>query len=204
MLYPFTSRHTTNGVSVRNLVPGSAIRKRVLAALLVLFAPAVVPAHANTSCRIPGGRTIATGATAKLIAIPTPGGSALYACIRRSGRKIALDYNFSDARVSGRWVAWQRRGHGDRWRIVVDDLRTSRERFVVGRVARHSLVLTARGTIVWAQLQDASPLTPLYANDARTGGRLLDGGAVEARSVRLAGRRVSWISDGQRRAARVR
>lgn len=155
-------------------------------------------------CRIPGGRVIATGAVAKLIAVPTPGGSALFACIRRSGRKVALDESYSDARVAGRWVAWQRAGRGGKWRIVVHDLRTGKERLVIGHVAEHSLKLTARGSIAWAQAQDGSPATPLYANEAEEGGRLLDGGEVDAASVDLAGRRLSWLSGGEPRSALLR
>ena len=159
---------------------------------------------AAASCRVPGGRTVATGRIAKLIAVPTPGRSALFACIRRSGRKVALDDSYSDARVAGRWVTWQRAKGQNGWRIAVHDLRTGKERLVNGHVAEHSLGLTARGSIVWAQRQDASAQTPLYANEIAAGGRLLDGGAVDASSVKLAGRRVSWISGGEMRTRRVR
>lgn len=162
------------------------------------------PAAAAASCRIPAGRTVATGAVAKLIAVPTPGGSALFACIRRTGRKIALDDSYSDARVAGRWVAWQRAGRPGHWRIAVHDLRSGKERLVNGHVAGHSLGLTARGSIVWAQSLESSSATPLYANEVEAGGRLLDGGDVDAGSVDLAGRRVSWLSGGERRAALLR
>jgi hypothetical protein len=140
----------------------------------------------------------------KLIAVPTPDGSALFGCIRRSGRKVALDDGFSDARVAGRWVAWQRAGGDGKWRIAVHDLRNGKERLVNGHVAAHSLGLTTRGSIVWAQRQDASTGTPLYANEIGRGGRLLDGGAVDATSVELAGRRVTWFSDDVQRAAVLR
>jgi hypothetical protein len=170
-------------------------------AVVLAGAPA---ADAAPSCRVPGGRTVATGRIAKLIRIPTPDGSALYACIRRSGRKIALDEDATSARVAGRWVAWQRAGRPGRWRIAVHDLRTGRERLVDGHVAANSLGLTTRGTIVWAQDQDTSTATPLFVNDTVSGGRLLDGGEVDAKSVRLSGRRVSWVSGGERHAATVR
>jgi hypothetical protein len=170
----------------------------------VLLAAMAAPAAAAPSCRVPGGRTVATGRVTKLIAVPTPDGSALFACIRRSGRKVALDESFHDARVAGRWVAWQRAGAEGKWRIAVHDLRTGKERLVNGHVAAHSLGLTTRGSIVWAQSQDDSEDTPLYANEVDTGGRLLDGGAVDATSVDLAGRRVSWLSAGEPRAAILR
>src|SRR3954462_4543569 len=125
----------------------------------------VTPASASASCRVPGGHTVATGRVAKLIAVPTPDGSALFACIRRSGRKVALDDGFTDARVAGRWVAWQRRGANGKWRIAVHDLRTGKERLVIGHVASGSLCLTARGSIAWAQQQESSEATPLYANE---------------------------------------
>jgi hypothetical protein len=86
----------------------------------------------------------------------------------------------------------------------VQDLRTGKSRLVNGHVAAHSLGLTAAGSVVWAQAQDAGGGTPLYANELGRTGRLLDDGAVEASSVRLAGRRVSWLSGGQARAALVR
>jgi hypothetical protein len=169
--------------------------------LALLAAPGGASAH---SCRLPAGRTIASDSIAKLIRIPTPRGSVLYACIRRSGRKIVLDENATDPRLTGRWVAWQRPGSGGRWRIAVHDLRTGRERLVDGHVAEHSLGLTARGTVVWAQEQDETSATPLYANDVASGGRLLDGGAVDATSVRLRGRTVTWVSAGQSRTTTVR
>ncbi len=178
--------------------------KHVLLTAIAAVALAAAPASAAASCRVPGGRTVARDKIALLIAIPTPRGSALFACIRRSGRKSALDDNYSDARLAGRWAAWQRHSPHGVWRIVVRDLRTGRERFVIGHVAEASLRLTTTGTVVWAQLQDASPATPLFANEARRGGRLLDGGAVNAASVRLAGRRVTWVSDGQAHSALVR
>jgi hypothetical protein len=85
----------------------------------------------------------------------------------------------------------------------VHDLRTSKERLVDGHVAAHSLGLTTRGSIVWAQQLESGPETPLYANELDGGGRLLDGGAVDAGSVELAGRRVSWLSGGEQRSATV-
>jgi hypothetical protein len=179
--------------------------KRAFGGLLVTAALAgAAPAAAAASCRVPSGRVVATSAVAKLIAVPTPSGSALFACIRRSGRKVALDDSYADARLTGRWVAWQRRGRAGKWRIAVHDLRTGKERLVIGHVAEHSLGLSARGSIVWAQSQDASPQTPLYANEVRGGGRLLDGGAVDASSVGLSGRRVTWVSGTDVRSATVR
>ena len=180
------------------------MQPRWLIFLALFLGPFGTAAEAAPSCRIPGGRVLKTGETARLISVPTPRGAALFACIRRSGRKIALDTSYTDARLTGRWVAWQRAARADRWRIAVHDLRTGRERLVDGRVAEHSLGLTARGSIVWAQDLDASPRTPLYVNDTVEGGRLLDGGDVDATSVRLAGRRVSWTSGDHPRAAVVR
>jgi hypothetical protein len=170
-----------------------------------LFAVAVLtvaaPSADAASCRMPSGRVVASGEIAKLIAVPTPSGSALFACIRRSGRKVALDDSYTDARLAGRWVAWQRPARAGKWRIAVHDLRTAKERLVIGHVAEHSLRLTARGSIAWAQQQDGSPATPLYANEVEDGGRLLDDGAVDAGSVALAGRRLSWLSAGESRSA---
>jgi hypothetical protein len=164
-----------------------------------------VPAQAAPpSCHLPGGRTIATGRIAKLIALPTPGGSVLYACIRRSGRKVYLDDGYANPRVAGRWVAWQRPGRPGKWRIAVHDLRGGDERLVDGHAAAESLLLTAGGTIVWTQQQDAGGETPLYSNDVVAGGKLLDAGAVDPKSLRLAGRRVTWLSGGQPRSAVVR
>ena len=179
--------------------------KQALKLFLLLVALAFPTAtQAGQSCRLPHGRVVDSGRVAKLVAIPTPHGSALFACIRRTGRKIPLDTSFTEARVAGRWVTWQRARRFGQWRIAVRDLRTGRGRQVDGHVAAHSLALTIRGTIAWAQKQESSTATPLYANDAKTGGHLLDGGAVDARSVHLRGRRVSWLSGGVQRAATVR
>jgi hypothetical protein len=174
------------------------------AAVVIATGAAALPAAASPSCRLPGGRILATGQVAKLVAIPTPSGSALFACIRRTGRKVLLDDSFADARLTGRWVAWQRAGRPGRWRIAVHDLRTGKERLVDGHVAAHSLLLTARGTVVWPQQNDGSAETPLFANDTVAGGHLLDATSVDPASLRLAGRRVSWLAGGQARSAIVR
>lgn len=205
LLYPFEPSKTEIRSPSKRVIPRMGVMMRAFGGLLAGAALAVAAAPAEAaSCRIPAGRVVATGAVAKLLAVPTPGGSALFACIRRSGRKVALDDSYSDARVAGRWVAWQRAGRGGKWRIAVHDLRTGKERLVIGHVAERSLRLTSRGSIAWAQAQDASPATPLYANEAEDGGRLLDGGAVDAASVDLAGRRLSWLSGGEPRSALLR
>lgn len=82
---------------------------RLLAFVALTFAATAPPAGAAAPCRIPGGRVLKTGAIARLISVPTPGGAALYACIRRSGRKVVLDDGDVDAesvRLAGRRVAW--------------------------------------------------------------------------------------------------
>jgi hypothetical protein len=177
--------------------------KHALGVFLLSSLLVAVPAHGAASCRIPAARVVAGNRTAQLLSVPTPNGSALYACIRRSGRKIALDDSYSDARLAGRWVAWQRAGKPGDWRIDVHDLRTGKERLVDGHEAAHSLRLTTRGTIAWAQQQDAGGTTPLYENSVAAGGRLLDPGDVDAGSVRLAGRRLSWVSGGVAHSAIV-
>jgi hypothetical protein len=190
---------------VSDVVPGTGTLKQV-AVLVATVATFLAPptAGASASCRVPAGHVVATGRLAKVIAVPTPDGSALFACIRRSGRKVALDDGFSDARLAGRWVAWQRPGANGKWRIAVHDLRTGKERLVIGHVALGSLCLTTRGSIAWAQEQDSSDATPLYANELPTGGRLLDAADVDASSVDIAGRRVSWVAGGVERSAVLR
>jgi hypothetical protein len=179
--------------------------KQAFASLFTFVALAAVPSGAAAaSCHLPGGRVVAGDRIAKLIALPTPTGSALFACIRRSGRKVALDDSFSDATIAGRWVAWQRAGEPGHWRLVVHDLRTGRERLVDGHVAAHSLGVTTRGSIVWAQLQESTPATPLFANELVTGRRILDQGDVDASSVTLDGRRVTWLSGDEPRTALLR
>jgi hypothetical protein len=171
-------------------IPGSTPLKRSLAlfAVAVTTSASVAPGAAG-SCRLPDGRTIATGRIAKLIALPTPDGSALYACIRRTGRKVPLEIGFTNARLAGRWVAWQRHLGGD-WRIVVHDLRSGRERLIVGHAAGSALFLTTTGTAVWAQ--QLEPDVGVFANDVATGGHLLGRGAIAPASLRLDGRHVSW------------
>src|SRR4051794_4690983 len=104
----------------------------MVATLTVAALALVGPLHAQAAaatCRVPGGHTVATGKLAKLIAVPTPNGSALIACIRRTGRKIALDDSYTDARVAGRWAAWERAGRpgtgASRCRICAPESRGS-------------------------------------------------------------------------------
>ena len=205
MVYPFESLRTRNGLPLSILLPESARMMLFWATVLALFVGLTADVDAQApSCRIPGGKVLETDSIARLISVPTPQGAALYSCIRRSGRKVALDDGFSDARLAGRWVAWQRPGHPGHWRIAVHDLRTGHERLVDGHVAAHSLGVTARGSIVWAQKQDSQTETPLFANEVKTGRRLLDPGAVDATSVRLAGRRVTWLKYHVEHSAYIR
>jgi hypothetical protein len=205
MPYPFESLQPENRYPSNLFVPESSVMKRIFATLFsaLLLLPGAA-AHAAPSCRIPGGRVVVSGAVARLLAVPTLTGNALFACIRRSGRKIALDDGYTNARLAGRWVAWERPGRPGHWRIAVHDLRTGKERLVDGHVAAKSLGVTARGSIVWAQELDSGPQTPLFANEVANGGRLLDDGAVDATSVRLEGRRVTWFSSDVLRSATVR
>jgi hypothetical protein len=204
-MYPFESLPFRNGLHPFILLPSFRPVKPNLDTLFAAILLSVAPgASAAPSCHIPGGRTIAAGSVAKLISVPTPSGSALFACMRRSGRKLALDDSYSNPRLSGRWVAWERKGRPGRRRIAVEDLRSRDVREVDGHVAARSLRLTARGTIVWAQRQESGPETPLFSNDVVSGGRLLDGGAVDPASVKLEGRHVRWISGGEARSAVVR
>jgi hypothetical protein len=138
---------------------------------------------------------------AKLLEVPTPDGGGLYACIRRTGRKVPLDIGFSEARLSGRWVAWERHPGGE-WRIAVHDLRSGRERQIFGHATGHALFLTTTGTAVWAQHLDSD--VGVFANDVRTGGHLLGRGAIDPRSLRLAGHLVSWHADDGDYTAEVR
>ena len=158
-------------------------------------------AQASPSCHIPGGRTIAANRIAKLISVPTPSGSALYACIRRTGRKVILDDTYSDARLAGRWVAWQRHSPG-KWRIDVHDLRKGRERLIDGHVADDSLFLTTTGTAVWAQRFTGA--VGVFANDVKTGGHRLGLGDIDPATLHLSGRRVSWVENGDDYTADVR
>ena len=188
------------------LLPGTHVFKQAFRAACMAAVFVAAPATAaQESCHLPAGRVVAHDRLADLLSVPVPGGAALFACIHRSGRKVGLDDGFTDARISGRWVAWQRPAAAGQWRIAVHDLRSGKERLVDGHVAAHSLRVTTRGTVVWAQRQRSLASTPLYANEVRTGGRLLAGGDVDARSVRLVGRRLSWFTyDGVKHAATVR
>ena len=133
--------------------------------------------------------------------MPTPDGNALYACMRRSGRKIGLDVGYSDARLAGHWVAWERHAGGE-WRIDVHNLRSGRERLIIGHADGAALFLTTTGTAVWAQQLDSD--VGVFANDVTRGGRLLARGAIDPASLRLAGLHVSWRADGGDYSADVR
>ena len=204
-MYPFESLRHLKQVSLMFDLPSFRRLKQVaLAAFGVGAIFTTQSASAAPSCHLPSGRTIASGKVAKLISVPTPSGPALFACIRRSGRKIPLDDSYANARLTGRWVAWERAGRPGRWRIAVYDLRTGEDRLVDGRVAAHKLFLTARGTVVWAQRRDEGPGSPLFANDTVDGRRLLDAAFIDTSTLRMAGRRVSWVSGDQERSAVVR
>jgi hypothetical protein len=176
--------------------------KQVSRAFIVVLALTAFPAAADASCHIPGGRSIARNRVARLISVPSPGGSALFACILRTGRKVALDEPYADARLAGHWVSWQRRNPDGQWRIAVHDLRTGRERFVDGHIAGHAAFLTTTGTAVWAQ--QFSGFVGIFANDLRTGGHVLGKGQIDPASLRLSGRLVSWRQDGADYTADVR
>ena len=181
-------------------IPRPARLKHAAAAIVCLLTMAA-QASAAPSCRVPGGHTVATDRIARLIGVPTPVGNALYACIRRTGRKVPLDISYSDARLAGRWAAWQRHENG-RWRIAVRDLRSGRQRLIIGHVAEDALFLTTTGTAVWAQLLPSD--VGVFANSLAGDGRLLGRGAVEPASLRVRGRHVSWRAGGSDYTADVR
>ena len=90
-------------------IPRPARLKHAAAAIVCLLTVAA-QASAAPSCRVPGGHTVATDRIARLIGVPTPVGNALYACIRRTGRKVPLDIGYLGEWKTPFWVGDENRG----------------------------------------------------------------------------------------------
>jgi hypothetical protein len=210
------------------------MRIRLLpAAAIVVLVAAAPPAAASAgagkrTCAAKGAKTVAQNRHARVFTTPGRGGDEvgrLYACLRRTGRRVRVDtatddgYTTSSAynavRLTGRYVAWQ---HSDfdvsckadcppgydpsSAHLRVHDLRTRRTRRVAGELGEGTaLVLARTGAIAW--IQPGSPVS-VRAADA-TGARVLYAGDdIDGGSLTVRGTTVGWIAGGTPMSAELR
>ena len=160
-LYPFESLRSRNGLFPPVPLPGSGTLKTILAHVFGDGRTcAACGAHAAPSCRVPaGGRSprdgsrSSSGSRRRTARRSTRVSAAAAARSRSTRLRRARAWRAAGSRGSAR----ARRAAGDRGARPAH----GRERLVDGHVAAHSLELTTRGTIVWAQDQDDSAATPL-------------------------------------------
>jgi len=198
------------------------------AATIAVLAPGTAAAGSGPTCRPSAHQVLGRSGTAVVFRRRTSAGgeygeeSALYACLKRRQRPLHLT-SFGEGQVpklehvpganpafAGSYVALaygfvepacaKYMGGGPQCEVFVIasfNLRTGRVRATASLPAS-SLVVTLAGWIAWV-----SPTGQLEAVDS--GGKLtLDGGPVEASSVRAAGETIRWSSAGTVHSAELR
>ena len=215
---------------------------RVLIASLCIALVATAPASAarnkaKPSCAKKGSYTVLRAPGVRVftarVTDEEEGLVRLYACLSANGRKQELadsfesSYNgtsdgFSDVRLAGRYVAWQRDEFDGSCKadcppnydqsdetVIVYDVR--RERLVrqwalpeFTTYRSRSLALTQRGGLAWLAAPDGLGTTPQLEVLDAGGRRVLDSGNIPATSVRAEISIVSWVRDGIEHFARLR
>jgi hypothetical protein len=204
-------------------------RTRLVSALLIAAAAALSAAGADAdaaarkpSCAAAKSKTVAQNASARVFKITRSSGTTrLYGCLRSSGRRVVLaqaaddietSTGFDRVRLNGRFVAWQGTatdlsckadcppGYDPyTWTIERVDLRSRKGRAFSGRAAGQALVVSRKGAVAWVQSTGADTYD-VRAGDA-AGARTLDSGAIDPKSLKLAGSTLSWTNAGAPKTA---
>lgn len=173
------------------------------------------------SCKVRGSQTIDQNRTARVYEVAARGSgdvtSRLFACIRRTGRKIELEEasdngldqsdSYGTVRLNGRFVAWSETVtdascradcppgfDGTTTGVTVRDLRARRARGVETSMAVTDLVVTTRGIAAWIEgTSDGAEVRSWTPGSSTT---LLDSGAIALTSLRLVRDVASWRKGG--------
>lgn len=212
--------------SISRSAVGAAVGAVALS-LALATAPSGAAAAARPAdrCDAAGGRTVSANREARVYAVENEDEhTLLYGCTRPGGRPRLLADAFDDDYVSSSSFAQVRlRGHmvafalttydisckgncpsdyqAERDLIEVVDLRRARVVRTVRGVLPLDLAVTTRGGVAWTQKADDG--VEVRAADS-WGRRVLDRGAIDARSLTSELTIVSWLHDGVERFSRLR
>jgi hypothetical protein len=192
----------------------------VLAGLAVLAAPAPASA-ARARCAAKRSHTVAKNRLVRVYSIRRNGNRRLKGCLRATGRRVLVvrEYDdgyvesgaYRDVRLAGRYVAVVFDAtdvsckadcppdyEATQTSVVISDIRTRRGRTTRTHAQTGSLRLSTAGVAAW--LAPIEGGFELHGYDG-TGEPVLDSGAIDPASVRLAGLRLAWVNAGVARSA---
>lgn len=206
----------------------------LLAAALTLALAAALPTASSAatkkrSCSAKGAETVAKNRYVRVYTLAGRRGTdeiaRLYACLRKTNRRVRLDtasddgyvsaQTFDTVRLNGRFVAWQHSEYDGSCKdqcppgydqtpveLRVANVRTRKVKRVDGSLGEgDALVVTRRGAIAWIEPGDPVSVRAVDAD----GRRVLDeGDDIDGGSLRLSGSTVSWIAGGAPMSAVLR
>ena len=195
----------------------------LLAALAVAAAPAPARA-AKARCAAKRSHTVAKNRLVRVYSVSRNGNRRLKGCLRASGRKVLVvrEYDdgyvesgaYRDVRLAGRFVAVVFDAtdvsckaacppdyEATQTSVVISDIRSRRDRTTRTHAAAGSLRLSTAGVAAW--LAPVAGGFEVHGYDG-TGEPVLDSGAVDPASLRLAGLHLTWANAGAARSAELR
>jgi hypothetical protein len=194
----------------------------VLAGLVAFAAPAAVGAAGKKArCAVKRSHTVAKNRFVRVYFVSRRGNRRLTGCLRATGRKLLVvrEYDdgfvesgvFRDVRLAGRFVAVVFDAtdvsckaacppdyEPTQTSVVISNIRTRRDRATLTHEQAGSLRLSSAGVAAW--LAPIEGGLELHGYDGE-GQRVLDTGAVDPASVKLAGLKLTWANAGAPKSA---
>ena len=188
----------------------------VLAGLVAFAAPARASAARGSSCAAKRSHTVAKNRFVRVYSVSRNGNRQLTGCLRKTGRKLLVvrEYDdgfvesgvFRDVRLAGRFVAVVFDAtdisckaacppdyEPTQTSVVISNIRTRRDRTTRTHAQAGSLRLSTAGVAAW--LAPIAGGLELHGYDG-DGERVLDSGAVDPASLKLAGLQLTWANAG--------
>jgi hypothetical protein len=193
----------------------------VLAGLVAVAAPA--PAGAKARCAAKRSHTVAKNRLVRVYSVSRNGNRRLRGCLRATGRRVLVvrEYDdgyvesgtYRDVRLAGRFVAVVFDAtdvsckaacppdyEATQTSVVITDVRSRRDRTTRTHEAAGSLRLSTAGVAAW--LAPIAGGFEVHAYDG-SGEPVLDSGAIDPASLRLAGLHLTWANAGVARSAEL-
>jgi len=195
----------------------------VLAGLVAFAAPAEAGAAGKrkASCAAKRSHTVAKNRFVRVYSVSRNGNRKLTGCLRKTGRKLVVvrEYDdgfvesgvYRDVRLAGRFVAVAFDAtdisckaacppdyEPTQTSVVISNIRTRRDRTTRTHAQAGSLRLSTAGVAAWLAPIEGGLELHGYDGD---GERLLDTGAVDPASLKLAGLQLTWANAGAPKSA---
>jgi hypothetical protein len=193
----------------------------VFAGLVAVAAPA--PAGAKARCAAKRSHTVAKNRLVRVYSVSRNGNRRLRGCLRATGRRVLVvrEYDdgyvesgtYRDVRLAGRFVAVVFDAtdvsckaacppdyEATQTSVVISDVRSRRDRTPRTHEAVGSLRLSTAGVAAW--LAPIAGGFEVHAYDG-SGEPVLDSGAIDPASLRLAGLHLTWANAGVARSAEL-